>query len=1406
MIPPPSSVQIRIISRISGQAVAHSIPTLVQFVATYTLLFQLFSLTLHSKAHYTLNYYFLYMKFSVIFTLLLPFTFFSQEYLGTKKANVVFDISKGATCTPPNHTTIMQTNNVRMMVHTAGNLWQVPTQNNSLYEVPKNSGIMAMFTAALWLGGTDVNGQLKLAALRYRNGQDYWTGPISIGDANTDYDICKQFDKHFITSQDMVREFDSWFEAGQYDQQFGTNTQSANFPNYKIPDIIKNWPAHGDPTKGQDYYLAPFYDRDNDGEYNWDKGDFPWYDIKKTKNCKTDRTVTLYGDENYWWVMNDKGNIHTESGADPIGMEIRAQAFAFATNDEVNNMTFYNYELINRGTQTLYNTYFGFFADGALGDPFDDYVGCDVNRGLGYFYNGDAFDGNNLGFKGYGNTPAAVGVDFFEGPYQDNDGIDNAFGIGTNEALNGIGYGDGIVDNERFGMRRFLYYVNTGGGANPNQTDPISASDYYNYLRGFWKDGTPFYYGGSGHISDSEANTSVPCDFMFPGDTDPQGWGTGGVPQPLWTEQTANNEPYDRRFLQSAGPFILKPGAVNNITVGVVWARAASGGPFASVEVLRRADDKAQALFENCFKVLDAPYAPDLQVLELENQLVLTLSNPTNSNNANEDYIEFDPFIVAENPDADKNYRFQGYMIYQLKDKSVSVSDLEDITKARLVAQCDIADNISRLVNFELDEDLMVSIPTEKVNGENKGIKHSFLVTKDAFAQGDAKLVNFKRYYFMAIAYAHNEYKRYDPNDPTLLDGQKKPFISSRKATIGEVKAVEAIPHNPSPAGGGTIQYVDYGTSPQITRLDGIGNGNRALELTSASIANMLKNGKMDDPTYDYNKGPLNVKVVDPLNLVGGYFTCKFTDYVNPGTDPTVNYFGTDTASWVMYRYDRKGGTLIDSVQSRYTINKQNEQIISNWGISVEITQTRYSRPGSTGTIPLSQEYDRWTPPISSSIHFSDSSKRWLSFINDNDAYFPTNWILSGSNNPQDSECNPDDEIGNPCFYKDELGKDPDQAYEKLLNGGIAPHRLVNYQAKFSPLAYPTGTNGMSSAQITQVRSRSSISRLPNVRVVITNDKSQWTRCAVIELGRETNLNIGGALPGRLRKSPSRDINGNQIAGSVGMSYFPGYAIDLDKGVRLHMAFGENSFMGSDGGADMIWNPSNRLVDNVGNPIMGGQQPIYIFGYQINDPIASGSGCPEYDGVNNWVYDKFASDTPADYRDAYMNLTWVVNPLLAEGQTFRSSTVTMDVLINKEYSEFTGTGANNGRPMYGWSMDEIATTTGSKDRLAESLQLINVVPNPYYAHSAYETSKLDTRVKIINLPENCTISIYNISGKKIRTIKKSNPTTFQDWNLKNEVGIPVASGVYLIHVDVPEVGEVILKAMISQRVPDLEGF
>lgn len=1324
------------------------------------------------------------MQRLLLFLLLLSgFSALAQPYKGSLAPKLPQAV-KGASCAPPSKTTYLQYNNVRAMVHTAGNLWQVPGQDFAQYEIPKNSGIMALFTSALWLGGKDVNGQLKLAALRYRQGADYWTGPLSQETADIDPFDCYKYDNHYMSSQDLVREFDAWYTAGELDAQNGTNLQASNFPDYQVPSFIKDWPAHGDVGKGQDYYLAPFYDRNNDGNYEPNAGDYPWYDIAGVKDCKNDRRVSLFGDYNLWWVMNDKGNIHSESGGEPIGMEIRAQAFAFATNDDINNMTFYNYELINRGTQTLFQTYFGIFVDGALGNPFDDYVGCDVNRGLGYFYNGDQMDENNNGFLGYGTSPPAVGVDFFEGPYQDNDSTDNAFGIGVNEAINGIGYGDGVVDNERYGMRRFLYYVNSGGGADPAQTDPINAADYYNFLRGRWKDNSPFYYGGNGHLSDPNTNTSVPCDFMFPGDTDPLGWGTNGMPQPYWTEQTAGNFPYDRRFLQSAGPFVLKPGAVNNITVGVAWARSSGGDPFESVKSLQRADDKAQALFENCFRVLEGPHAPDLSAQELDREVLLYLSNQNPSNNANEDYKEFDPFIVTSVTNADKYYRFQGYMIFQLSGKEVSVSDIQDPSKARLVAQSDIKDGVGRLINFEFDEDLQASIPVERVDGADEGIRHSVKVTEDLFAAGDRRLVNFKRYYYLAISYAYNNYETYDPTDPAALEGQQLPFLASRKAAIGEIKAVEVIPHKSNPEANGTVFTTEYGFRPPITRLDGRGNGMNALDISDLSEQQLLANGTWPALSYKANGGPIDVKIIDPLNVVGGYFTCQFK---NTASNPI------DSSDWVIYRYATAGGTLIDSVNSDKTIAVDNEQLIPEWGISVRIQNKPYYAV-STVTSP---EYKLYPDPIEATMEVADSNKRWLAFVQDDNSFTPKNWIRSGTYIPQSSEDNPALGYNNPTCYPDNVSVDPKKNYAQLLGGGVTHFSLVGRQCAYMPYAVPSGftTFGSTMAQNT-------LARATGVDIVFTNDRSKWTRCAILELCSDPNLSVGNAEAGALRNQPSVDQYGNPDgSGTIGMGWFPGYALDVESGYRLHMAFGENSFLTSDHGSDMVWNPTGTEFDANGVPVMGGQHPVYVFGVNINN-----TACPYYDGTSNWVYDQLLTANGNSYRAAFTNCMWVVNPLLAEGKTLLSADIRLRVRINKEYETFTATGLNNGLPMYAWGMNGYQTDLNNDDALADALTQIGVVPNPYCAFSEYERNKVDQRVKIINLPEQCTVTIYNLSGKLINQFKKDNTQTFIDWTLTNRIGIPVSSGVYIVHVVVPGVGETTRKAFIAMRQVDLEGF
>jgi len=223
----------------------------------------------------------------------------------------------------------------------------------------------------------------------------------------------------------------------------------------------------------------------------------------------------------------------------------------------------------------------------------------------------------------------------------------------------------------------------------------------------------------------------------------------------------------------------LEPGAINDITVGVVWARANNASdPFESVEKVRIADDKAQSLFDNCFVLIDGPDAPELSIVELDRELVLTLFNPPSSNNSGENYAQVDPFIP---PIWDDNiFRFEGYQIFQLKDATVSSSNLSNPDLARLVAQCDIEnidsltnEPIAQLVNFTFSDELNASIPIELVDGANEGLQHSFQITQDQFATGDRQLVNHKKYYFMAIAYSYNNYKTYVQDAPLQVDGQK---------------------------------------------------------------------------------------------------------------------------------------------------------------------------------------------------------------------------------------------------------------------------------------------------------------------------------------------------------------------------------------------------------------------------------------------------------------------------------------------------------------------------------------------------------------------------------------------------------------------------------------------------------
>lgn len=1242
----------------------------------------------------------------------------------------------------------LDVNQVRARVLVGGDLWWDPVGSVPYYEVPIGSNKNSIFSGALWIGGFDQSDQLLVAAQTYRqgNGNDFWGGPIAVnqsGGINVSTEQCEAFDKFWSISRADVESF----------LEGGTPTNN-----------IKTWPGNGDVSRGELPSLAPYFDANNDGNYSSDDGDYPYFNLSNQYSKDSSGTLIcndyLFGDRAIWWVFNDVGGVKTETNSPAIGLEVRAQAFGFNTGDAISFMTFYKYQIINRSSSTLDSTYFGVWCDPDLGYAADDYVGCDVGLGLGFCYNGDAEDENA---EGYGFNPPAVGIDFFQGPLADGfDGKDNDR--------------DGTTDepNEQIIMSRFVYYVND---FNPVSGNPETQDDYYNYLSGTWKNGQLITYGGDG-AGGGNGSTTTPCDFMFPGTTDPSN-------PTNWDMSTGGITPADMRWLQSAGTFTLKPGAINYITTGVVWARG-TAGPLSSVTQVKEADKIAQKLFDNCFQIIDGPNAPEVAIREYDQKLILSLVNtrtPKVELYNEPDNIRIRDTIVVNGQNQfvstdQKRFKFQGYKIYQLANETVSAADLADPTKAKLIAQVDLKDTVTQLVNYSYDQLLDAYVPTLCTDVVNEGVVHNFEITKDLFTSGSLK--NYRPYYFMAISYAYNNYNPYDKNAPDLDNQQRSPYLQGRN----NVKVYSGIPHKLVVNNGGLVLNSAYGDNPFIIkRIEGTGNGGNVLDLSEATVNEILSSplNRAVHPVYQPGRGPLGISIYDPVAVRAGGFKIRFN-----GVADTSRYFINDMPV----------DTVVDS--SAFPIQVKIEQLLERNKLAFSVYKVTGDEPGDNGTdngfLEATQE-------------FSDPSKNWLTGIADNDAVASRNWILSGS-------------------ATTDLG-DPDQIYEGVIGGTWAPYKL----AARTFVGAPKWSNAVHENFIKW-------QYLSSVDVVITSDKSKWTRSVVLETGEDTmpNINAAKKLDPRKQASvdkegrPYNDPNANfadaSLTDTVGMGWFPGYAINVETGERLNIAFGENSSLVGMNSRDMIWNPtSSSGLDSNGRLANGGMHYIYIFNKNLSGP----SDIPIYD--NGKKLDSLLSlNSAVAKRNVYKDCIWTSLPLLGAGHSLLESDVKIRLRVRKNYNNLISLGetpVNGGNPMYEFEVpSSVVASAGSADAAKSALDLIRVVPNPYYAYSSYEKTRkdqLDTRVRVTNLPAKCTVSIYTINGTLVRQYKRDvssdvsggqvvaegqdfNLSSTLDWDLKNTVGVTVASGVYIIHVDAGSLGEKVVKWFGVMRPIDLDSF
>ena len=418
-----------------------------------------------------------------------------------------------AQCPKPSKSTEMSVNNIRALFKTNGAHF---FKENAEFEVPKGSGKTTMFAASLWLGGKDAQDKLHLAAMQYgQSGNDFWAGPVS----NNGAEAGNFYDKFWRVSKAQV------------------DNHIANYenPGYVVPENIANWPAHGRSGYGESANLAPYVSVSGNSKYTPEEGDYP----------------LIRGDEAIFWINNDLCGKHTESGGDPLGVEILSMAYAHnAPEYEMQHTTFLSYQIRNKSTNNYKDFYVGLFADFDIGFSDDDYIGCDSLLNLAYGYNGYETDGTGE-FWAYGANPPAQGVMFL---------------------------------NQK--MNTFMYFNNDESPIG----DPEKANEYYNYLQGKWKDGRPLTYGGIGY---EPGNTNY-TKFAFSGDP---------VTQTGWTEFTPDgtgstpNHPADRRGMMSAGPFTLNAGECIIIDIALPFAMDMEGNNVTSVAMLKQNAQKIQQFY-----------------------------------------------------------------------------------------------------------------------------------------------------------------------------------------------------------------------------------------------------------------------------------------------------------------------------------------------------------------------------------------------------------------------------------------------------------------------------------------------------------------------------------------------------------------------------------------------------------------------------------------------------------------------------------------------------------------------------------------------------------------------------------------------------------------------------------------
>jgi hypothetical protein len=392
-----------------------------------------------------------------------------------------------------NSQVILDHNNVSAHVSPSGTFFNNFSEGLAGYEVPKGSGLTPIFGAQFMFGAQDVNGSIYITSGGYpNNSTDIFSGPISGAYSDSTY-INRWKNKVWKICKGDIDQFRLWWLCNNGQLTSGCDT--VTIPNLEALNVIYDWPAHGDVSVGESYWLAPFYDFNSDGNYNPDDGDYPL--IKGC--CAT------------YMIQNDAAGSHTYSNTqDSMGIEVHTMIYAYNTADEINDATFIDVTVYNRGLVNYYLFKMGLLVDADLGNYTDDFFGCDSSSNTMLFYNADNDDESDMGYGAY---PPAIGIISLEQPMSSFQNPGMVLGTPTERK-----------------------------------------QQYWNILNGLNEDGTPYIHPNG-----------YPTNYVFSGDpTIPTDWTAAGI----------GYSAADCRGLMMSPSLSLAPGQFVSNSYAIVYERS----------------------------------------------------------------------------------------------------------------------------------------------------------------------------------------------------------------------------------------------------------------------------------------------------------------------------------------------------------------------------------------------------------------------------------------------------------------------------------------------------------------------------------------------------------------------------------------------------------------------------------------------------------------------------------------------------------------------------------------------------------------------------------------------------------------------------------------------------------------